>query len=108
MDINGDIQNEVINGNVNPYDLLDLWNEKPLDRSDIESLGFTWQSEGNGRNEYYIVDNKSIYITHRPPLISIDVWDADSDRSIIKSSIVDSVIIKNKSELKRILKQIGI
>lgn len=96
------IQQEVINGNINPYDLLDLWNEKPLDREDIESLGWIHEQDNlfslkSGEVAYYLIlypqfDNKvEIRCTHP---------------SINYGNFLG--VCKNKSELKRILKQIGV
>ena len=47
------IQQEVLNGNINPYDLLELYDsiQRPLNRSDIESLGWKYITTYPGLNE---------------------------------------------------------
>lgn len=95
---------------------------KYLDREDIESLGFTEGERPDGfgyAGEYYVIKNAEykkptrtevdeLHLIHQPITNWILIW------QIMKLNIGDhhnvrfSGTIKNKSELKRLLKQIGI
>ena len=96
------IQQEVINGNINPYELLDLWNEKPLDQSDIESLG--WKDCDNIYNTirwdfndyilmFYKKDNRYLIFRNCGPNNIQTVFNG---------------FIKNKSELIKLMQQLNI
>lgn len=92
------IQQEVINGNINPYELLDLWNEKPLDQSDIESLGWRF-----GTNDYIFPENKNVTYGQYKLLFN------NNDLEIIHlSGTLFRGTIKNKSELIKLMQQLNI
>ena len=75
---------------------------KYLDREDIESLGFELRSEGNNRMEFCSLGESNYYLTKIGLEVAISVrTEGMLDREI------NSIKIKNKSELKRILKMIG-
>ena len=117
------IQQEVIDGNLNPYDLLDLWKEKPLDREDIESFGFEFTTTNQGKtNDFFMkqVDDPRYkqsasigigvcYISHQVVIeFEIDTTKKTKGPWYIDSNAVFAGKIKNKSELARVLKQIGV
>jgi len=99
------IQQEVINGNINPYELLDLWNEKPLDQSDIESLG--WIKHAINNNCYYLELHKNTFGT-----IYMEYYDEQQTKWCIESDRHGESIfigtIKNKSELIKLMQQLNI
>lgn len=92
------IQQEVIDGKLNPYDLLDLWNEPELDREDIESLGW----EKNRLNDRYYNPVTKMHMILQVRRVAIFEQDQFGDNPRFDG------VINNKSELKRILKQLGI
>lgn len=107
------IQQEVINGNINPYELLDFWNENPLDKEDIESLGFTLDKISKNENqEIYFKDNIVMYYrynTHQLGIITKDPSKNDYYSKYNKDPYsIHSITIKNKSELIKLLKQLEI
>ena len=78
---------------------------KHLDREDIESFGFTLQSEGNNLADYHLLEDSHVYLTHlvkRNQIIIQVRIDGMLERDI------NSLNCKNKSEFKRILKQVGV
>ena len=97
-----DILQEVIDGNLNPYDLLDLWKGKPLDREDIESFGFIKEDSERSSDVYLfngdVKECKIIISATTLNLIEIERYSWNRMQ----------MIIKNKSELKRVLTQIGV
>ena len=74
---------------------------KHLDREDIESLGF--KQDHNHNDVRFGYTNGSTRIQHTPHKNSIIIyqWGRESDT-------VSGIAIKNKSELKRLLKQLNI
>ena len=74
---------------------------KYLDREDIESLGF--KQDHNHNDVRFGYTNGSTRIQHTPHKNSILIyqWGRESDT-------VSGITIKNKSELKRLLKQLNI
>lgn len=113
------IQQEVINGNINPYNLLDLWNEKTLDQSDIESLGWAFKSTNKMRTWYTGSDNW--FNNTIPTGDSGRYWNFELLHDIKYNGIIIKAetnygetdtffegTIKNKSELKVLMKQLGI
>jgi hypothetical protein len=111
------IQQAVINGDVNPYDLLDLWNEKPLSREDIESLGFEamgGQMISGGRIDCQkgYKDPRGVYdkamLTFTPSNNWVMIAVGDDETSFHDWNTLFAGTIKNKSELKKILKMIGV
>ena len=91
------IQQEVINGNINPYELLDFWNENPLNKEDIESLGFKFKTD------LYIKNNLTLQV-HKDS-ITIKYYDNFNNDS---RTLVEQINIKNKSEFITLLKQLRI
>lgn len=76
---------------------------KRLDKEDIESLGFVLQSEGNGRLEFHKLGDENVYLTLIGRKVTIQV----RFTGMLEIDI-DHLIIKNKSELEKILKMIGL
>ncbi len=81
---------------------------KYLDKEDIESLGFVFKKETESS---YVKDNITIHV------YDAKRWNTENDtitifkRDLIRTvgkTIIFSGTIKNKSELKRLLKQLGI
>lgn len=74
---------------------------KYLDREDIESLGF--KQDHNHNDVRFGYTNGSTRIQHTPHRNNIEIyqWGHESDT-------VSGITIKNKSELKRLLKQLNI
>ena len=91
------IQQEVINGNINPYELLDFWNENPLNKEDIESLGWKFNTD------LYIRNNLTLQV-HKDS-ITIKYYDNFNNDS---RTLVEQINIKNKSEFITLLKQLRI
>jgi len=82
---------------------------KRLDREDIESLG--WVFHNNGFNDMFIY-NKTKYTY---PLWNMKINKSGSltiyhlqENGDVVSKAVSDIFIKNKSELKRIMQQLGI
>jgi hypothetical protein len=71
---------------------------KHLDREDIEGCGF---EELNEKDEYRLKSNDAIWLEIKHGLVFIENLH-ERDGNLFKGTI------KNKSELKRILKQIGV
>jgi hypothetical protein len=74
---------------------------KYLDQSDIESLGFKYQKH----NTYYFYKDKwfiRLETTHKPDLIELEIR---YEKIILLHKVFK---IKNKSELIKLLKQLGI
>jgi hypothetical protein len=82
---------------------IDRRRVKYLDREDIESLGFTWQSEGNGRMEFNLMGEFNTYLTLIGKEVNIQVR---YEGGLVKD--IDSLTIKNKSELRKVLSMLGI
>lgn len=85
---------------------------KYLNKEDIESLG--WVYEKDLRDEYDICFKKGSMILEYTELIKairiyylVEASD-DADFSYKRAEIIFSGTIKNKSELKRLMKQLGI
>lgn len=102
------IQQEVINGNINPYDLLDLWIEKPLCRSDIESLG--WKLKvSEGYDQFELIYNPG---EGDDQIFKFQFREANGfyyPHIIVKNgNFIFKGYIKNRSELKRLMKQLQI
>ena len=107
------IQQEVINGNINPYKLLDFWNENPLDKEDIESFGFILKGKSIDlwfeREEIYLRDDG-----HHLQNIKLQYGKHDQRLKITfhytagEEQIHFEGLIKNKSELIKLLKQLKI
>lgn len=98
------IQQEVINGNINPYELLDFWNEKSLDKEDIESLGWKGQESNS---VYFTKDNYRLvhWITSDGRDINIfEKYDGGTQ----EECLIRKAKVKNKSELIKLLKQLEI
>lgn len=74
---------------------------KHLDKEDIESLGF--KQDHNHNDVRFGYTNGSTRIQHTPHRNNIEIyqWGHESDT-------VSGITIKNKSELKRLLKQLNI
>jgi hypothetical protein len=106
------IQQEVINGNINPYELLDFWNEKPLDKEDIESLGFIVSSDYGAGIEFKFQDRyKLVKVKHEGLTYSKNEIRIFENNSIFGEDYRERLFIgniKNKSELIKLLKQLGI
>ena len=71
---------------------------KHLDREDIESLGFVFKGGDTHLTYHY----GGYAITHTPSNNKINIYYYDG------SEFVNAITIKNKSELKRLLKQLNI
>tara|TARA_R110000868_G_scaffold92281_5_gene256002 strand:- start:36 stop:314 length:279 start_codon:yes stop_codon:yes gene_type:complete len=88
------IQQEVLNGNINPYDLLDLYNstQKLLCKDDIESCGWEFAAISYihpiHKGYRIILNNGILHVTQGHQLFR--------------------GTIKNLSEFKRLLKQLNI
>lgn len=102
-------ENSWIKRTWNKYDVyssLDNTHEevrvKYLDREDVESLGF----EDLGNHSYEYGDSK-LFLSHYPSTNELDVYVykriSDNERDFYFQGT-----IKNKSELKKLLKQLGI
>ena len=86
---------------------LDSFRVKYLDREDIESLG--WTSDDN-KTVYYKGNHMLLYREEEHE-ISIAIADPSKDKDMmisLRSNEVYKITIKNKSELKRLLKQLRI
>jgi hypothetical protein len=103
------IQQEVINGNLNPYDLIDLWVENPLNKEDIESLGwkhfyddFTFGNYTKIKNlkEKYSLDYD--YQIHTCEINIINSEGVEIIRTLFNGKI------KNKLELKKLMQMLDI
>ena len=86
---------------------------KHLDKEDIESLGFKVKKEFPPNNLYYKNYKIHMYPAHRWndefPLVRLWKYSDDSDRGLLQGGEeIFRGTIRNKSELKRILKQLGI
>lgn len=102
------IQQEVLNGNINPYDLLELYDFifKPLDKEDIESFGFLdvgnngFQKLSSDTEDFYTldIDDNSIEI----------VYEKSTGENLSTAFTLFRGKIKNKSELKKLLKMLNI
>jgi hypothetical protein len=79
--------------------LLDRRRVKYLDREDIESLGWNLKSNKTNHHTYHY---GGYAITHSILNNKIDIYYMDG------SEFVNGIILKNKSELKKLLKQLGI
>jgi hypothetical protein len=80
---------------------------KYLDREDIESLGWEYKETSDGGFDYYWdihTMKHSILYSERAKRMVITLW----DRSRLEDHTVFVGTIKNKSELKKLLKQLGI
>lgn len=109
------IQQAVIDGKLNPYELLDLWRESPLSREDIESFQF---KEGrytltatDSVKTYELNTNKYLYVLYKKDGESnVGITKLYNKKPIIyrNGRIIFSGTIKNKSELRKILIQTGI
>jgi hypothetical protein len=81
---------------------------KHLDREDIESLGFVFKKETESS---YVKDNITMHVYDakrwNTENDTITIFKKDLDRAVGKT-IVFAGVVKNKSELKRILKQLNI
>jgi hypothetical protein len=71
---------------------------KYLDREDIESFGFVFK----GGDTHLTYHSGGYAITHAPSSNKIDIYYYDG------YEFVSNIVIKNKSELKRLLKQLNI
>jgi hypothetical protein len=97
------IQQLVISGIINPYELLDLWVENPLSKEDIESLGFKHvvnKGFDHSYDEYWA--SGQWYIK--------EIWINQAKGIEIGSGMYEKQFqgnIKNKNELKKILKMCG-
>lgn len=98
------IQQEVIDGNINPYDLLDLWKENSLSKDDIESLGFV-QSKFDG---VLVFNKNSIGIDWMPDCPSIVIITDTDLCGTVPTKRLFYGFINNKYEFKVLLKQLGI
>lgn len=74
---------------------------KHLDREDIESLGWEYDEEAAGVSFYDNKNNKRFVLIFCEDLDRVEISDEESEFGFIG-------IIKNKSELKRLMKQLGI
>lgn len=94
------IQQEVINGNINPYKLLDFWNENPLDKEDIESLGWKPHKE---IQHYYKSPCNNFVLRIKYEGLCIYIYDEYTvDKLIFEGTV------KNKSELRKLFKILNI
>ena len=79
---------------------------KHLDREDIESLGFVFKKETESS---YVKDNITMHVYDakrwNTENDTITIFKKDIDR-VVGKTIVFAGVVKNKSELKRILKQL--
>ncbi len=80
------------------YTNLNQFRVKCLDKEDIESLGFVLKA-GDTRLTYHYGGHA---ISHTPSSNKIDIYYYDG------SEFVNRITIKNKSELKKLLKQLNI
>ena len=115
------IQQEVINGNINPYNLLDYWKEHGLCKEDIESLGFVFT--GKAVDDWYKLD-KSVRLDSGHWFIKFKLQHDRSNSFTTSDDFKYNIkiiaeyaggedtlfegVIKNKSELQCLLKQLGI
>lgn len=91
----------LLNGN------LDYYRVKYLDKEDIESLGWVYRhSEENSPCICYNKDNIDIIFNPRNNWVLITKGDSQTDWLNWKTIYAGN--IKNKSELKKLLKQLGI
>jgi hypothetical protein len=88
------IQQEVLNGNINPYNLLDFWNEYPLSTEDIESLGWNQIEYDSFQIGSFILELNNEYK-------SFIYLEKDKDNVFVGT-------IKNKSELKKLMQMLNI
>ena len=80
---------------------------KHLDKEDIESLGFILDKEFN----FYNTERKGSYnytLLYRNNKVSLYIKKYDGSNLISNTPILLQATIKNKSELKVLLKQLGI
>lgn len=108
------IQQQVIDGKVNPYELLEFWNEKELSRNDIQSFKFKTQ---DGKEHIHETDDLLFFV----------IWNDKDEFGITynkKEHYIKTIKhfsglhnmnecwmpinIKNKSELKILLEQLNI
>lgn len=92
----------------NEFDSYCKFRVKYLDKEDIESLGFKYKQ---GDETSYIKSNISIHIYDKNKWNTkenmINIFKKDKLRAVGKT-LLFSGIIKNKSELKKLLKQLNI
>ena len=87
---------------------LDLYRVKYLDQEDIESLGFKFINE-HEYISFYIRDNLRLCKSKKDLEVLIEMYDTEKDTLLSKRfGVLFNGSIKNKSELKRILKQVGV
>ena len=86
---------------------------KYLDKEDIESLGFTLDKVSENRpQELFYKDNIMLIYRYNAKTLSIFTRDPSKNEVYMKSNIdpycVNNIIIKNKSELKKLMQQLNI
>jgi hypothetical protein len=85
---------------------------KYLDREDIESLGWKFDKTSNEGQRKFFKDNMCLY--YRPETHELGIFTIDPSKSdymmkhVMDNKQVHIVIIKNKSELKKLMKQLNI
>jgi len=93
-------------------DFKDHIRVKHLDREDIESLGFTCYQNSNDSQWRFHKDNLGLMYNPKSKELGTFTLDPSKSDFMMKHTIDNKMIsvlrIKNKSELKRILKQLGI
>lgn len=111
--INGKWENEILDLNdfitildeeINDYSEHDI-RIKYLDSEDIESLGF--EKAVYRLQDCYKYDNYVLHWFERP-FVSIDVINHNKGNIILDATQVFRGTIKNKSELKKLLVQLGV
>lgn len=85
---------------------------KYLDKEDIESLGFNFDK--NSTNNQWKFFKNNICLFYRPETKILGTFTVDSSKSeymlkyVVDNKLINGLFIKNKSELKKLLKQLNI
>jgi hypothetical protein len=106
---------------MNPLDVdcqnMNEYRVKHLDKSDIESFGFKPETlkAYTTMHKAQLYRNNNIGLIHKPDIKAISIFTFDltkcekcMDHGGIDANFIQSITIKNKSELKKLLKQLGI
>ena len=83
-------------------DLVKQTRVKHLDREDIEDLGFKHSHHSTSYTNYFEKDNTEISVYSGYKKVTVKkIW-------AVRNEVIFKGTIKNKSELKKLLKQLGI
>ena len=103
--INAEWHDEVYSKTDSAEDLLETLRVKYLDQADVESLGFEEDyDDGKGSRWFRLYDTK--YRLCLCEHTKHNIWIVNDDEPSLDDTLFKG-IIKNKSELKKVLNQIG-